>query len=614
MQGGAVRCLLIVFALITGGAITATAKSLPRSVLVITESSPYSSGAIAMSVALGSETNVNLSSRIAVYTEHLDLNRFPSPRHRELVRSYLHDKYRETPIGVVLVDGLAALDLALSWRSDMGSQIPVVFYNIDKVSAAQLKLPPNVTGLVAQPTFRGMVDAARILVPGLKRVVLVGDPVERDPYRRNYKQEIAALPPALEVIDLTGLAVAEVKERLAALPNDAVVLYTALFVDGAGVVYTPQTALLAISRVTSRPIFIDAESQMGYGAVGGFVFSFSSAARHAAQIAMRILNGENVSQIPVANIDLNEPIFDWRELKRWNIGEDRLPPGSEIRFRELTAWERYRWQITAIAAALLAQSLLIASLFFERHRRRRAEVEVRQRMGQLALMNRRVVAGELSASIAHEINQPLAAIVASSNAAIRWLGKKTPNIEEAVDSLKRIESDGHRASHVIENVKMMFKKDTAERTRTDINELIGEVFTLMHVELEKSSIEAKSGLTSGLPQVSIDRIQIQQVLLNLARNAVEAMSLVTDRPAVLRIRSALTEAGEVVISVEDSGPGIGPENMDRIFEPFFTTKPKGMGMGLSICRSIVEAHGGHLNVAPRGLYGSVFTLVLPLPR
>ena len=136
----------------------------------------------------------------------------------------------------------------------------------------------------------------------------------------------------------------------------------------------------------------------------------------------------------------------------------------------------------------------------------------------------------------------------------------------------------------------------------------------MHTKLVKSSIETKSVLTSGLPQVLIDRTQLEQVILNLARNAVEAMSLVTDRPAVLRIGSGSTEGGEVTISVEDSGPGIDPGNVDRIFEPFFTTKPKGMGMGLSICRSIVEAHGGRLTVAPGRLHGSVFELVLPLPR
>jgi hypothetical protein len=192
-----VRFLLVMIALVTGGAITATAKPLPRSALVITQSSPSSGGANALFAAFGSDPDVNSTSRIAVYTEHLDLNRFSSPQYLQLVRSYLHDKYRETPIGVVVVDGTVALDLVMSWRGEMWSEVPVVFYGIDEVSAAQLNLPPNVTGFVAHQSFRGMVDAARVLVPGLKRVAWVGDPPERSPYRRNYRQEIATVAAGL---------------------------------------------------------------------------------------------------------------------------------------------------------------------------------------------------------------------------------------------------------------------------------------------------------------------------------------------------------------------------------------------------------------------------------
>ena len=146
-------------------------------------------------------------------------------------------------------------------------------------------------------------------MPGFKRVALIGDPPGRDTYRLNYGHDIAALAAEVELIDLTGMAVTEVRKRVAVLPNDAVVFYTSIFVDGAGVVHTPQSALLAISGATSRPIITDVESELGYGAVGGFVFSFTSAAREAVRLAVRILDGENASQIPVAKIDLNKPMF-----------------------------------------------------------------------------------------------------------------------------------------------------------------------------------------------------------------------------------------------------------------------------------------------------------------
>ena len=224
------------------------AEPLPRSVLAITQSSPSSGGALALFQALRSDPIINSTSRVGVYTEHLDLNRFPSSQYRLQTRNYLRKKYRDTRIGVVIVDGPIGLDLVLSWRAEMWPEVPVVFYGLDELSAAQQKLSPNVTGIVAQQTFQGMVNTARVLVPGFKRVALVGDPPGRDTYRLNYGPDIAALAAEAELIDLTGMAVTEVRKRVAVLPNDAVVFYTSIFVDGAGVVHTPQSADLMNRR------------------------------------------------------------------------------------------------------------------------------------------------------------------------------------------------------------------------------------------------------------------------------------------------------------------------------------------------------------------------------
>jgi signal transduction histidine kinase len=496
----------------------------------------------------------------------------------------------------------------------MWTEVPVVFYGVDEVSAAQLNLPPNVTGFVAHQTFRGMMDAARVLVPGLKRVALVGDPLERDAYRQNYRQEIAAVAADVELIDLTGLAVSEVKERVAVLPNDAVVLYTAIFVDGAGVVHTPQSALLAISAVTSRPIVTDVESQLGYGAVGGFVFGLVSAAREAVRLAVRILDGENASQIAVAHIDLNRPIFDGRELKRWNISGDRLPPGSEIRFRELTAWDQYRWQIMLVAAVLLIQTTLIMGLFYEHRRRRNAEAVSQSAMGRLAHMNRVATAGELSASIAHEVNQPLAAIVLNASAGLCYIARATPDLDGARAALESVVSDGHRAGEVVASVRAMFKNKSGEKTPLDLNDLIQDVLLLVRGELQAQEIVVQTGLNRPLPLVLGNSGQLQQVILNLVRNAADAMGTVSGRARLLRVKSAIHDADGVLVSIEDSGAGIDPKNIERIFDSFYTTKSQGMGMGLSICRSIVEAHHGRLWASSGIDHGATLNVLLPAVR
>ena len=258
------------------------------------------------------------------------------------------------------------------------------------------------------------------------------------------------------------------------------------------------------------------------------------------------------------------------------------------------------------------QSLLIARLFYEHRRRRLAEVEASRRMAELAHMNRSAAIGQMSASIVHEINQPLAAIVTNAGTGLRWLAKDTPNVEKAAHALKNIVGNSNRASQVVETLRAMFKKETSNRTLVDINDTIREVLTLLHIRLEEHEVLTKATLKEGLPRVLADRVQLQQVIFNLVTNAIEAMSSTAAGSRVLRLRSEATETGECIIAIGDSGPGIEPETLNRIFEPFFTSKSKGMGMGLSICCSIVEAHGGRLWVPGNTPRGAVFQLVLPV--
>jgi len=229
---------------------------------------------------------------------------------------------------------------------------------------------------------------------------------------------------------------------------------------------------------------------------------------------------------------------------------------------------------------------------------------------ELARAARLTTMGEMTASIAHEINQPIAAIVASANAGLRWLANAVPDLDEARAALKRISADGHRAGQVMKSVRSMFK-DKSAKVGTDVNELIGEVLALLQRDLQKHAIEVRTELAGELPQIMADPVQLQQVLLNLISNAIEAMAAVEDRRGVLKIASSLDRAGHVLITVTDSGTGIDPEHQDRIFEAFFSTKSSGMGMGLSICRSIVQSHGGQLSAAPATPCGSTFSILLP---
>jgi PAS domain S-box-containing protein len=243
-----------------------------------------------------------------------------------------------------------------------------------------------------------------------------------------------------------------------------------------------------------------------------------------------------------------------------------------------------------------------------------AEQQLRASRRELAQVSRQSTMGAMTASIAHEVNQPLAAIVTNANAGLRWLARAEPDLDEARALLKRIVDDGHRASEVIASIRSMFGKDRGEKSSISVNELVGEVTAVAHGEFESHQVTLQCELRKDLPPVMAEHIQLQQVLLNLIMNAVDAMSSVTDRERVLTVRTDIGEYDHVLITVEDSGTGIEPNHMDRIFDAFFTTKASGMGMGLSICRSIIESHDGRLWASGRSPHGSIFYIKLPCAK
>jgi PAS domain S-box-containing protein len=241
--------------------------------------------------------------------------------------------------------------------------------------------------------------------------------------------------------------------------------------------------------------------------------------------------------------------------------------------------------------------------------RKRAEARERALMAELTSMNRAATAGELSASLAHELKQPLTGIVTRASAARHWLEAENLNIDKARAALDQIETAGHRAADIIRNVCAVFKKDTHERKPVDVNRVIVEVMSLGEIEFKKHQIEVRTELDNRLPSVTGNRVQLQQVILNVVMNAIEAMH--SAQPRRLRIQSSLSKPDVVHVSIADTGIGIDPANADAIFKPLYTTKEHGMGMGLSICHSIIENHGGRIWASPGAPSGTMVQFELP---
>ena len=245
--------------------------------------------------------------------------------------------------------------------------------------------------------------------------------------------------------------------------------------------------------------------------------------------------------------------------------------------------------------------------------RRQAEEALRDAQADLARVARLTTLGELSASLAHEINQPLAAIALSVASGIHWLNQDQPDLDSAKAALSRIERDGRRASDVIRGLRALAKKSGPQQlTRLDIRDVIEEVLALTRGELQLHGVVLHMDLSAGKQPVLGDRVQLQQVLLNLIMNGIQAMSMATDRRRELTVSVALAEPDRVQVTVADTGLGLDPAIAPRIFESFFTTKSDGLGMGLSICRLIIEAHDGQLWVSPRAPHGTAFHFTISI--
>ena len=328
-------------------------------------------------------------------------------------------------------------------------------------------------------------------------------------------------------------------------------------VDAEGVAHETNTALSKLSSAANAPIFSYLDVFFGASIVGGSMHSLEEGSAVAAAAAIRILNGEKAGDIKTPPTRFTPPRFDWRQMQRWGISEKNLPPGSEIFFRTPTAWEQYRAYILAFIAAILIQSALISWLFYEQRRRQRAEILARNTMSELTHVNRMATVSQLSASIAHEIRQPLAAILANAQAALRWLQR--PNVEEVREGLKGIVSDADRASDIIKNLRAMFKNDAQEKTLVDINKVVLSVLALVRIDLQKHDIELQTQLDDLIPEMVGNQVQLQQVILNLVNNAIEFMSSLKTR--VLRIQTKLNGSNTVHVSVEDTGTGIEPSEI-----------------------------------------------------
>jgi signal transduction histidine kinase len=560
------------------------------------------------------ELDRQLPGRIDVYESWLVSARFATTDEDPAYARYLQSLFVDHPLDLIITFGAPAANFVQKHRQSLFPSVPALFGDVEA-----RRLPPsgftgNDAAVAIAVSFPAIVENILKVRPQTTHlaVVIGNSPIEKF-WVGELQRSMQPFAKRLDLIWLNEMRFDDVLQRVATLPPGSAIFYLVLSAEVPGIPPDEDRALAKLHGAANAPMFSYTDLYLGKGIVGGPLVSSEEEARQTVSLAVRMLEGERASDLRIAPISLGAPQFDVRELRRWNISETLLPPGSAIRFREPSAWERYRLQIAAIGLLLLLESALIATLLYERRRRRQAEIEAHHRVAELAHLNRRATVGELSGAIAHELNQPLGAILRNTEAAEMMLQARSPDIAELSAILTDIKHDDERAGEVIRRLRRLLgKAPCLEPQEIDLNEVLGEVFALLSAQASRRGITLSTSLAAPAPRISGDRIQLQQVVLNLVMNSMDAIDGAGSHNRTIIGRTTILDGALAQVAIEDSGPGIATDKGEQIFEPFFTTKAAGMGMGLSIARTIINSHGGSIWAENQAGGGAVFRFTLPL--
>jgi signal transduction histidine kinase len=578
-------------------------------VLVITGSDPYLPAFVAIDAAMRAAVVQRHQRSVVWLHESIDTVRLGGSAGSELA-NLLARKYAGVRVDSVVLVTEPAVDFFLRYRDRLWPNVPAVYNFVLPRFASQLPPDAGLSGIPAEIDFPAMLRIAFALQPKARRVVVVGGVSLFDEMQLAGAR--AALLPygdRVQVEFIVGLSPQATAERLARETLDTIVLYMSLFRDADGHVYLPRDVLQRLSAASGAPVYGVFDSYMGYGLAAGAMESFSERGERVADLVVRALDGLPAGATGIEPAPPSKCLADGRQLQRFGLDAQALPAGCEVRFVEASFLQRYWWQSVGVVLALAAQSALIAALLLHRRRRRAAELSLQTQRAQLLHASRLAVAGELTASIAHEINQPLAAILSNAEAAETMLEAGRLPRDELVQILGDIRRDDLRASEVIKRLRTLLAGHDVQRRRFSLNDAVGDTAALLRAEARRRAVALEDALLAQRAEVLGDPVQIQQVIINLCLNAFDASEKVPQDRRRVRIETSDTPRG-VQLSVRDFGTGITEADLPRVFDSFFSTKRGGMGLGLAIARTIVEAHGGTIEAAACDV-GTEFRILLP---
>jgi PAS domain S-box-containing protein len=676
---------------------------------------------------------------IEIFIDYLELGRFPGAEHEARTARYLSEKFADKRPDLLVPISRGALEFLMRHRDIVVHNTPVIYCCTASSAASAMNLPRAVVGAVTEYNWSKTLDLAEQLQPDARNLAVIAGASAFDrEWLADARREIEPRSQRYNTRDLIGLPYDELLQEVSRLPRDTIVLLVPVFADGSGRPRIPPDVAADVTRASSAPVYAPVATLFGQGIVGGFMDSFEAHGVAIADLALDVLSGKDPATLPAQTKPTHTFQIDARQLARWQLSENNLPPDAVVLFKEPTLWEQHRNAVVAAIAAFGLQTGIVALLLVQVRRRRQAELSLKESEERLAFaaasanigiwrlevasndlwatahcrsmlghapqsplaseslldavhpedrhiladslksalqlgvpivsefrvnapgdevrwlaarglsvtdsagkplrisgiladiterkaaeaeadlqrkevshLMRVSVLGELSGAIAHELNQPLTAILAYAQAARRLLGGREPQLGKIMEVLDDIVQEDIRASEVIRRLHGLLRKGESKSEAISLNDMIDSALRLLHSEVISRRIRLDVSLEENLPLTSGDPVQLQQVLLNLLVNAMDAMSATAPAERLLSVDTR-SDSGAVAARISDRGRGIAEVERAKLFQPFFTTKDRGLGLGLSICAKIVKAHGGRLKIENNIGGGAIASLTLPV--
>jgi signal transduction histidine kinase len=554
--------------------------------------------------------------KVEIYSESMNLSLSKRAGYDAQLAEFYRSKYSGSTPDLIIAVMEPALDFLLRHADRIFPGVPIVFASIDASTIKNKRLPGNVTGVLLKRSYSPTLEIALRLQPDTRQVFVVGGGASPFDQRLQtlIRRDLRPFEGRMQISYLFGMTMDSLLTRLSSLPAHRIILYLSMLTDGSGRRLVPAEALSSIVAAANAPVYVFLDQYVGLGAVGGNVYSFESHGAQVASLGMQVLRGASPASVPISELGAQVNLFDARQLRRWNLDETRLPPGSIVRYQRFSVWARYRWYIIGTIALLVLEGALIGGLLIARAQQRRAEAEARRQRDDLAHVLRVTTLSEMTTSLAHEILQPIAAILTNARAASGLIERDPHDLKNVVEALADIGADAHRAALVIDRLRTLLSSGRVEHDVVDVKPLIEDAVRLLHTAMIIGRIEVRLELEERVLPVFGDPVQLEQVLLNILMNACDAIGASGNGPRVITIRTRQQPPSSLIIEVTDTGVGVPEAELEHIFSHFVSSKPKGLGMGLAISRSIIQAHGGHIWATANTDRGLTMHIELPCSR